>query len=187
MTRGIVFLEEQSAFYLAVAVAHRLGLSEHLIFVAYEGKADLERSFARKIKAWRNPADARFVVTRDNDGGDCHALKRRLFDRIDADLHDRTKIRIVMQELESWYLGDPMALSESGLLDETQASRYSAKRKYAEPDRLTNAKQEFDKWVGHRGKIAAAQSIGPHLYEHRNCSQSFRHFIDALRWAAAER
>nr|WP_245396525.1 DUF4276 family protein [Jiella sonneratiae] len=145
------------------------------------------RSAPRKIEAWRHPADVRFVIARDNDGSDCADLKLKLLAQIPRPFHDRTKVRLVMQELESWYLGDPSALVAAGYLDPRMAESHGRKRKYAEPDRLTNAKQEFARWVGAKGKIAAAQSIGPHLDEKRGRSTSFRHFVEALTWAAAER
>lgn len=42
--------------------------------VPHEGKQNLAKSVPRKLRAWREPG-VRFVVLRDNAGGDCHALK----------------------------------------------------------------------------------------------------------------
>ena len=47
--------------------------------VPHEGKQDLEKSIPRKLKAWRVPG-VFFCVIRDNDSGDCRALKERLID-----------------------------------------------------------------------------------------------------------
>ena len=42
--------------------------------VSHEGKNDLEKSIPRKLRAWREPG-VRFVIIRDNDGGDCRRVK----------------------------------------------------------------------------------------------------------------
>ena len=76
--------------------------------VPHEGKGDLERSIPRKLHAWREPG-IRFAVVRDNDRGDCRALKKALLGLCETGgrpgRRSEPLIRIVCQELEAWYLG----------------------------------------------------------------------------------
>ena len=65
--------------------------------VPHEGKSDLERSIPRKLRRWREPG-VRFAVVRDNDGGNCRALKNDLRALCRAGHQDDTLIRIVCQE-----------------------------------------------------------------------------------------
>ena len=87
----------------------KLGLSQKdVTLITHDGVSELERSLPKKLKAWRDPA-ARFLVLRDNDGGDCVARKRKLADiATGAGRGDRTVVRIVCQELEAWFLGDSL-------------------------------------------------------------------------------
>jgi hypothetical protein len=77
MNRMVFLLEERSMKTLLDGLLPRLMPELPFICIPHEGKQDLEKSIPRKLRAWREPG-ARFVVVRDNDGGDCHALKQRL-------------------------------------------------------------------------------------------------------------
>lgn len=48
--------------------------------IHHQGKSDLERSYPRKMKEWREK-DVRFIILRDNDGSDCLVLKKGLSPR----------------------------------------------------------------------------------------------------------
>ncbi|WP_234369539.1 hypothetical protein [Paracidovorax avenae] len=82
---------------------------QHFQCIPHEGKSDLDRSIPRKLAAWRIPGD-RFVIVRDNDNADCVDLKNKLRGLCTQGERPETLIRIVCQELESWYLGDLAAL-----------------------------------------------------------------------------
>jgi Domain of unknown function (DUF4276) len=184
---GIVFVEEQSAGHFIEAIARRLGIDGQLKIIAHEGKQDLERSFARKIPVWRYPPDVRFIVARDNDGANCANLKARLLSMVPMQFRQRVRVRLVMQELESWYLGDLISVAAAGFIDRNKAVKLNRGRTYRDPDRINNAAEQFEKIVGKRGKIDAAKRIGPLLNIAENRSASLGHFIDALRWAAEQR
>jgi len=77
MRRVVFLVEERSMKTLLDGLLPRLIPGRSFICIPHEGKQDLEKSIPRKLKAWREPG-ARFVVVRDNDGGDCRALKQRL-------------------------------------------------------------------------------------------------------------
>jgi len=135
--------------------------------VVYSGKSDLEKRFPTTMRGW-NWGDPTFVVIRDNDGGDCVALKQRL-----ASLASATgrnfRVRIVCQELEGWLLGDAEAVRAA-----YPRCRFSnEKARYRDPDRLTNAAEELSKLTLDRTKERRAGRIAPHLEPGRNRSQSF--------------
>src|SRR5580698_6282898 len=77
---------------------------EHWLILEHNGKSDLEASYPRKMREWREP-NVKFVILRDNDGANCRKLKRQLISKIPHGTPEFL-IRIVCQELESWFLGD---------------------------------------------------------------------------------
>ena len=72
MNRIVFLLEERSMKTLLEGLLPRLMPDKSFICIPHEGKQDLEKSIPRKLRAWHEPG-ARFVVVRDNDGGDCQA------------------------------------------------------------------------------------------------------------------
>ena len=56
---------------------HRLFPSLVFRCIAHEDKQDLEKSIVKKLRGWQRPG-VRFVVMRDQDSADCHAVKARL-------------------------------------------------------------------------------------------------------------
>jgi hypothetical protein len=184
MTDIIVLAEEPSGQIIAECLAQKLNLTDRIICLRHQGKSDLEQSFPRKIGHWRGPRPPRFVVMRDNDSADCLQLKARLTRLIPPIAAQRVKIRLVVQELESWYLGDLEAVKQAGLLSSADRDSLARKAILRNPDTIGNAKQMFKSKVGREGQIALARDIGPHLSLKGNRSRSFHAFVDALRWAA---
>ena len=89
--------------------------------LVHEGKSDLEKSIPRKLRAWREPG-VRFVVLRDNDGDDCMHLKQKLARICQESGRADTLVRIVCQELEAWYLGEPDALADAFEIERLRGS-----------------------------------------------------------------
>jgi hypothetical protein len=177
-----VLTEERSAKEVVQILAARYAPEATVRVLGHDGKNDLEKRLPGRLRAIANPADARFIVLRDNDGGDCSKLKERLLEQVPPDKAARVKIRIVMQELESWYLGQPLALAACGLISTETAKRMGRAAKYRDPDMLINAKREFIKLHGRANQqITMAQMIGPHLAEDENTSRSLRMFLSTLR------
>jgi len=77
MSRVVFLLEERSMQVLLDGLLPRLFPGLPFLCVPHEGKRDLELSIPRKLRAWQEPG-VRFVVIRDNDGGDCLQLKGEL-------------------------------------------------------------------------------------------------------------
>jgi hypothetical protein len=184
MTDIVILAEEPSGQVIAECLAQKLGLFDRTILLAHQGKSDLDRSFLLKIGHWRAQKPPKFIIMRDNDGADCLKLKGRLIDRIPSEAIRRVKVRLVVQELESWYLGDLSAVVKAGFATDALVDPQRRKAKLKNPDRLNNAKQVFRGLVTRSGEIALARGIGPHLSLTENRSPSFHHFVGALRWAA---
>lgn len=146
------------------------------VCIPHEGKADLERSIPRKLRAWREPG-VRFVILRDNDSGDCLALKDRLRQLCREGGRDDALVRIVCQELEAWYLGEPDALASA--FPGANLRRISSPR-YRNPDAISNPSHQMKQLIPGFGKIAGARAMAGQLTRYRNRSASFAAFLDGL-------
>lgn len=186
MTDIVVLAEEPSGRIIAECLAQKLGLDGRTLCLEHQGKGDLERSFPRKIGGWRSPRPPRFVIMRDNDGANCLELKKQLSGLVPSAAVERVKIRIVVQELESWYIGDLNAVWMAGLVNQGVLARHKRKAGLRNPDEIRHAKQTFKSKIVQGGQIELARSIGPHLSLTANRSRSFHAFVGALRWAAGE-
>jgi hypothetical protein len=147
-------------------------------FLVFEGKQDLERNVARKIRGWQRP-DTCFVILRDQDAGDCLDVKRRLVELVPASHRGRTVVRVACRELESWILGDWPAVATAFEAPRLGGNR--DKRAYRAPDQLANPVQELRKFLPAYQKRDGARRLGVLLDPERNCSHSFRVFCDAVR------
>jgi len=141
---------------------------------AYNGKSDLERSITHRMRNW-NYGDPTFLILRDADGGDCQRIKQELVDLASA-CEKPFKVRIVCQELESWFLGDSEAVRAA-----YPSCRFSNETAaYRNPDLLNNAASQLARLTGDRTKVGRAQLIARHLIPERNCSRSFQVFFETL-------
>lgn len=144
--------------------------------VIHEGKQDLEKSIPRKLRGWKG--DARFVIVRDNDGADCRALKTRLAKLCQKEGRPDTLVRLVCQELESWYLGDLKALSQAYARPSLAAQ--DRKSTYRDPDAVGNASQEVQRLVSEFQKGDGARRIAPLLDHRTNRSRSFQVLCEGI-------
>jgi hypothetical protein len=178
MRRLVVMVEEQSIKeVLEVLLPTLLPPDYPFLVVPHEGKSDLLRSVPRKLKRWAEPAD--FIVMRDQDGADCRALKAKLLAICAAAGRPDTLVRIVCNELESWFLGDLEAVETA--FGVNGIARRQDERKYRAPDRLTNAGQEMRRLVPGYREVAGARAIAPHLDADRNRSRSLHNFVSGIR------
>jgi len=179
MTELVFLLEERSiSELLKVIVPGLLPTEVRCRFISHEGKSDLEKSIPRKLRAWNTPG-VRFVVVRDKDQGDCHAVKDRLRTLCQQGDRPDTLIRIVCHHLESWYLGDLAAVEKA--FEASGIARRQDQRKFREPDTLSNADQELRRLVPQYQKIAGSREIAAHLNIEENRSHSFGVFLSGIR------
>lgn len=185
--RIIFLLEEPSMKVLLDGLLPRMlpGLNEgeHFQCVPHQGKSDLDRSIPRKLAAWREPG-ARFVVLRDNDSADCVDLKARLRRTCDQAGRPDTLVRLVCQELESWYLGDLQALAAA--FDWPKASTPTRRKRFSNPDSWQKPSVEVKRLVPHFQKVGGARAMVEHLDVMRNRSRSFHAFVTGTHRVAVE-
>lgn len=182
MSALVCLLEERSAEAMLREILPKLLPEDwELFLIAFEGKQDLEKQMERKIRLWRRP-DTWFLVLRDQDSGDCVAVKRRLQDIAGGTgKGERVLIRIACHELESFYLGDLRAVEEglglSGLAHRQEQKRFRA------PDALSNAAQEL-KTLTKKSyqKLGGSIKIAPCLsLDGSNRSVSFNALLRGIR------
>jgi hypothetical protein len=179
MTTLVFFLEEPSAREMLKGLLPRV-LPETVgtQYLVFEGKQDLEKRLPKRLAAWQIP-NCRFVVLRDQDSGDCVAIKQGLLQKcIEAGKPD-TLVRIACRELESWYLGDLQAVGQA--LGQASLDSQQGKAKFRNPDVLSNAAEELSKLVPTYQKVSGSRAIGVFLDIEHNFSTSFRFFISGIR------
>ena len=148
----------------------------------HNGKSDLDRNITKLLRTWREP-DARFVIVRDNDNGDCYALKERLRQLCQQGGRDDTLIRIVCQELEAWYLGNLCAMADA--FGDESLRRIGNRAKYRKPDALQKPSDDVKRLVRGFQKTDAARRMAEHLTREGNRSHSFAVFLDGVANLAA--
>jgi hypothetical protein len=161
-------------------------------------KYKLLKALPQRLAAYRqrtaNGENLRVVVLVDRDNDDCTVLKRRLEEMArQAALATKSAPtvdgrflvlnRIVIEELESWFIGDASALRQafSGLpkIDETKGI-------FRNPDN-GGSWEALHRFLKKHGiykssylKIEAARRIAPKLDVRANRSRSFQVFVDGV-------
>jgi Domain of unknown function (DUF4276) len=179
MTQLVFFLEEPSAKEMLKGLLPNV--LPHAIdtqYVVFEGKQDLEKRLPIKLKAWQR-SDAKFIVMRDQDGGNCIMIKKNLAHKcLEAGKHE-ILIRIACHELESFYLGDLNAVAKA--IGPAHISKQQKKKKFRDPDNLSNPSEELRKLAPEYQKISGSRAIGPHLDINNNHSKSFNALVTGIR------
>jgi len=185
--RIVFLLEEPSMETLLEGLLPRLfpGMEagSHFLCIKHEGKSDLDRSIPRKLKAWHYPND-RFVILRDNDSAICTDIKARITKICMEAGRPDTLIRLVCQELESWYIGDLQALAVA-FCDERLASPATRKR-FSTPDAWQKPSVELARMIPTFQKGSAARVMAESLTIDGNISPSFHAFVTGIRRVASE-
>jgi hypothetical protein len=169
-------LEEPSAKEMLKGILPRLlpGDIEPL-YIVFEGKQDLEKQLARKLRGWLEPNTV-FLVMRDQDSPDCKSVKKRLSDLCRDAGKPETLVRIACHELESFYFGDLNAVEKG--LKLTNIAGHQRKAKYRIPDNIINPYDELRKITnGNYQQIIGSRSIAPYLSLNNNKSRSFNALI----------
>lgn len=178
VTELVLLLEEPSARDLLEGVLPRLVPDgTRITYLVFEGKQDLERNLVRKLRGWRRPNSA-FVVLRDQDAGDCRAVKNNLSALVDESGARPALVRVACRELEAWVLGDWEAVAQA--FAAPQLKLQATKEKYRDPDRLVRPVESLRQFLPEYQKRDGARRVGPLLDPARNQSRSFRTFCSGV-------
>jgi len=156
----------------------------------FQNKDRLLKRLPERMKAYANfiHDDWRIVVLVDEDRSDCQELKKKLCHASSIVTQKKGNIvlhRIVVEELESWFIGDVAAIRAE--YEKIPAS-LSKQAKFRDPDAIKGGTwEELDKILKKYGyetglqKMDFAQKVSPHMDVENNQSRSFQVFRDGLR------
>lgn len=186
----IEFLVEEISMKKAldIIVPKIIGDRHSFIVHDFRGKQDLLKKLGSRLRAYfklRASWDFRIVVLVDEDREDCKILKQVMVDTaINAGVEDIVLNRIVVEELEAWFLGDANALRQVFPRIPESISNQSRFRK---PDQIPGGTWEaLDKLLIQYGyktgliKTEAAEKIARYMDIRSNRSISFNAFKDGL-------
>jgi hypothetical protein len=154
-----------------------------VFYQIFQGKQDLDRQLIRRMKGWLHP-DTGFVVIRDQDSGDCFAIKAQLRALCAAAGKPNAVVRIACRELESFFVGDWPAVAIA--YDKPSLAALGGKKKYRTPDLLGSPSHEIKVHVPEFQKRAGARRISPHLGLTANRSKSFNALVAAVERLVAQ-
>lgn len=184
MTQLVFFLEEPSAKEMLKGLLPRLlPVDVTAQYVVFEGKQDLEKRLPMRLKAWLQP-DAKFIVMRDQDNGNCVTIKQNLLDKCTASGKPESLVRIACHELETFYLGDLNAVVLA--IGPASIGKLQNKAKFKKPDRLANPSEELKKLAPSYQKVSGSRAIGPLLDINNNQSNSFNALINGVKRLVGE-
>lgn len=184
MNQIVFFLEEPSAQAMLEGVLPKILPQNYTTkFIVFEGKQDLEKRLPRRLRAWQDP-NAKFVVMRDQDGGNCLEIKQGLVNKCELAGKPDALVRIACHELESFYLGDLNAVANT--IGPKAIAKQQDKAKYRNPDNLANAAQELKRIAPAYQKVSGSRAIGPNLDIYNNRSTSFNALISGVRRLVGE-
>lgn len=159
-------------------------IGTHFMCLPHQGKSDLDKSVPRKLKEWKIPGD-RFVIVRDNDNTNCATLKNRYVAVCVASGRPESLVRLVCQELESWYIGDLWAMAQAFVQPNLDSP--SLRKRFVEPDSWQKPSVEVDRLVTDFGKISGARAMGVYLRDgDQNRSSSYKVFVAGIKRVALE-
>jgi len=160
-------------------------------------KGRLLKELPARLRAYRqrieNGENLKAIVLVDRDSDDCHELKQRLEIMAyearlstktspDSSWNFRVVTRIVVEELEAWFMGDTAALQAAF----TSLSGRRVPRIFNNPDdggtweRLHRFLKQNRIYRNSYPKIAAVRKIAPNMEPARNRSKSFQVFLHGV-------
>ncbi|MBE8516613.1 DUF4276 family protein [Amycolatopsis sp. H6(2020)] len=186
-----VLVEELSAEEALKALLPKIAPGVDFQIIPFNGKTDLLRKLPVRLRDYTYywaETGLRIVVLLDRDDDDCVELKRRLVEIAhEVGLPgEATLFRIVIEELEAWFLGDVPALNAA--YPRVPLS-LDSQTKFRDPENVTGGAWEglahvLQKHGYHKKglqKVRAASEIAPHMDIENNRSKSFQVFRDGLR------
>ncbi|MEW6228569.1 MAG: DUF4276 family protein [Bacillota bacterium] len=154
---------------------------------AHRGKPDLLSKLSGRLAGYASwiPEDWRICILVDQDKDNCLELKRCLVDTA-KQAGIRALVRIAVEELESWFFGDPLAVHQAY---PRVSPTFADKAKYRNPDAIRGGtsealERELQRAQYYKGglpKSQVAHDIARFMDPARNRSKSFQVFRDGLQ------
>ena len=177
MNKIVFLVEEASMKELLDGLLPRLFPDMSFLCISHNGKTHLERNARTKLRGWREPG-VRFVILRDADLGDCVEIKRRLVQMCEDSGRPDTLVRIVCQELEAWYLGEPDALAEA--FGDERLRGIGRRARFRDPDGVQKPSSVMPELAPDFQKVSGARRMSRHLSRERNSSRSFQVLMSGI-------
>ena len=121
---------------------------------------------------------------RDNDSANCIDLKGRLRALCVQAGQPQTLVRLVCQELESWYLGDLASLSAA--FDQPRVDTPAHRKRFSSPDTWQKPSLEVKRLVPIFQKNSGARVMAQYLNPETNNSHSLQVFVAGVRKVALD-
>ncbi|QKJ61971.1 DUF4276 family protein [Flavobacterium sp. M31R6] len=184
MARIEILVEEPSmkeflTILLPNVLDNQWNLNGNYFIRSFEGKSDLQKNIPSKVKFlsnWNHEAVG-VVIMQDQDSSDCKILKQKLLNICNQNGNCPKLVRIICRELESWYIGDFVAVNKA--YPSFKHQNYINKSKFRIPDNC-NAFDEIKKIVPDFQKVGGAKKIAPFINVETNKSESFQQTISGV-------
>ena len=183
----LVFIVEEpskEAFLTALLPRFNIPDTLNVYYQSGTGYSEFGGLVRRVLRSWRAPG-ARFVILCDQDQNDCVAKKQELLAAVPQHVRRRVAVRIVCDELESWYVGERAAL-EQALPELGSVSAIPELR--GPPDAIPRPSRRIAQRTGRAKlkKVALAENVGARMNPDANTSHSFNLFLQTLRQILAD-
>lgn len=191
-----ILLEEDSIKPVLDHILSELDPDENLLtrrFHVHHGKKKLLKMLPKLLKGYSNwilkpeNEDYHILIIVDQDQDDCVELKNQILDYCrEYNLLNRTKVRIPVTMIESWYFGDPNALELT--FPKLKKLGIGTKAIYRDPESRLDPARDLDremKKVGYEHgyhKLAHAIDIAKHMQIGVNTANSFKVTIQAIEY-----
>ena len=197
--RHLIFLVEEPSMEVFLGVFLDSVLPEYCSYEThtYQGKQDLLAKLPSRLRGYAQwlPTNWSIFVLIDRDDDSCLRLKNALEQAaFGSGLITRTRgsygtwqlaNRVVVEELEAWYIGDPEAIC---MAYPRIIRKALGKARYRDPDAVAGGTWEtFERLLQRRSyfknglrKVEAARAMAAQMVPERNCSHSFQVFYSAL-------
>jgi len=181
-----IFTEEPSLKIVLEVLLPKI-LPENYTFkiFSHQGKQDLEKAIEKTVPTLSKNPGAKIIITRDQDNEDCKTLKKDLLDKLKNNCSSPFLVRILCRELESWFLGDMIAIENA--YHRFKSDQYINKKNYRDVDLIKYPSKVLLKIIPEYSgrdklpKLEVSKKISRHLLIDRNTSTSFKFFIEGVQ------
>jgi tRNA U55 pseudouridine synthase TruB len=151
----------------------------------HQGKQDLERALQKTVPSISKIPNVKILITRDQDEDNCKELKQKLRNIVEDKCSCDFFIRIICKELESWFLGDLLAVEKA--YPRFKAQQYSQKNNFKNVDNISKPSDFLRRIIPDYSdtkklpKLETSQNIVQYMDINNNKSASFNHTINAIK------